>query len=261
MKLLFYTILTNNFDLIIHKSNIFAAPLIYTYPDITMSFKILYVTATGTEAEALKKIEGLDSVKGSYHTGNTTIYLLITGVGSVSTAWSMMDWISRNGKPDLAINGGIAGSYSEDIQIGDVVMPVSDCFADSGIEDGNIFKTLPEAGLQNENEFPFISGSIPADADYQNRMKTILRPAKAITVNTATGSESTRLKLVNKFNPDIETMEGATFFYICTREKIQFLALRAISNRVEPRNRNNWKIQTALQNLSEKLKEVIIRLE
>jgi futalosine hydrolase len=140
-------------------------------------------------------------------------------------------------------------------------MPASECFADSGIQDGNNFKTLYEAGLQKQNEFPFISGSISADSDYLNRMKSILRLVKAITVNTATGSESARIKLVNKFNPDIETMEGATFFYICTREKIPFLALRAISNRVEPRNRINWKIQTALQNLSGKLNEVIIRLE
>lgn len=226
-----------------------------------MSFKILYVTATGTEAEALRSIKGLDQSEGCYTAGNAEIFLLITGVGSVSTAWSMMEWISRNGKPDLAINGGIAGSFNHDIHIGDVVTPANDCFADSGIEDRDTFKTLFEAGLQDENEFPFVSGKIPADSFYLNRMKSILRPVNAITVNTATGSESAIIKLVNKFNPDIETMEGATFFYICTREKIPFLALRAISNRVEPRNKDNWKIHTALQNLSEKLNEVIIRLE
>ena len=56
-------------------------------------------------------------------------------------------------------------------------------------------------------------------------------------------------------------MEGATFFYICSREKIPFLALRAISNRVELRNRNKWNIPLALDNLSEKLNEVILTLE
>jgi len=56
-------------------------------------------------------------------------------------------------------------------------------------------------------------------------------------------------------------MEGATFFYICIREKIPFLALRAVSNKVEPRNRDNWNITLALNNLSEKLYEVITRLE
>ena len=75
------------------------------------------------------------------------ISVLVAGVGSVSTAWEMQKWFSVNEKPDLAINAGIAGSYKEDIKIGDVVMPVTDCFADAGIEDGDNFLTLSEAGL------------------------------------------------------------------------------------------------------------------
>ena len=42
--------------------------------------------------------------------------------------------------------------------IGDVVMPVSDCFADAGIEDGDNFLTLSEAGLTGADEFPFRNG-------------------------------------------------------------------------------------------------------
>jgi futalosine hydrolase len=55
-------------------------------------------------------------------------------------------------------------------------------------------------------------------------------------------------------------MEGATFFYICSREDIPFLALRAISNKVESRNKNNWNIDLALHNLSEKLIDVLLTL-
>jgi futalosine hydrolase len=66
--------------------------------------------------------------------------------------------------------------------------------------------------------------------------------------------------MVEKFNPDIESMEGATFFYICRREKIPFLALRAISNIVEIRNRSNWDIKLALLNLAEKLNEVFLTM-
>ena len=96
---------------------------------------------------------------------------------------------------------------------------------------------------------------------YTERLKSILKPVKAITVNTATGSETTRNRLMKKFNPDIETMEGATFFYICCREKIPFLALRAISNRVEPRDIKKWNIPLALNNLSEKLMEILLILQ
>ena len=72
---------------------------------------------------------------------------LVTGVGGISTAWAMKQWLSNNPYPDLAINAGIAGSYSDELKIGDVVMPVTDCFADMGIESGNKVMTLAEAGL------------------------------------------------------------------------------------------------------------------
>jgi futalosine hydrolase len=230
-------------------------------PDITMSFKILYVTATSSEADALKKIKGMISVPDGYRFGNFEISLLVAGVGSISTAWAMKQWISVNEKPDLALNAGIAGSYKDDFMIGDVVMPLSDCFADAGIEDGDNFLTMSEAGLCRADEFPFREGLLFADNRYCSQMNSLLKPAAAITVNTATGSEATRIKLLKKFNPDIETMEGATFFYICAWENIPFLALRAISNRVEPRNKSKWNIALALDNLSEKLNEVIKTLE
>ena len=192
--------------------------------------------------------------------GKFEIDLLITGVGSIATAWSLKQWITLNEKPDLAINAGIAGSFNDKLNIGDVVMPVSDCFADSGIEDGENFLTLSESGLMSADEFPYKDGLLYANNRYNEKMKSIFKPVRAITVNTATGSETTRGKLLKKFNPDIETMEGATFFYICSREDIPFLALRAISNKVEPRNKNNWDIDLALHNLSEKLIDVLLTL-
>jgi futalosine hydrolase len=227
--------------------------------DLTMSFKILYVTATRSEGDTLEKIRDMMPVPEGF--GKFEISLLVTGVGSIATAWALKQWITVNGKPDLAINAGIAGSYKDEFIPGDVVMPVSDCFADSGIEDNDEFFTLSEAGLINADEFPYKGGLLYSDSFYNDKIKNIIKPVKAITVNTATGSENSRSKLLKKFNPDIETMEGATFFYICCREKIPFLALRAISNKVEPRNKNNWNIALALNNLSEKLIDVLLTLQ
>ena len=48
----------------------------------------------------------------------------------------------------------------DEYRIGDVVMPVNDCFADAGIEDGDKFNTLFEAGLADPDEFPFRNGII-----------------------------------------------------------------------------------------------------
>ncbi|MGD0340666.1 MAG: futalosine hydrolase [Bacteroidales bacterium] len=223
-----------------------------------MSFKILLITATDAEAAAFRKIPGIESCEGGFLLGKCEICLLVTGVGSMATSWAMTKWFSSNQKPDLSINIGIAGSFSNDMVIGDVVVPVSDCFADAGIETGTGFITLEEAGLTDPDRFPFTGGKIVAENKYCSMALDFLKPAKAITVNSASGSEDTIRRLLKNYNPDIETMEGATFFYICSGERLPFLALRSISNRVEPRNKDKWNIPLALVNLSEKLKEFIL---
>lgn len=222
-----------------------------------MSFKVLYVTATAAEAIALSSI-GQNKKSGTcYRYGNSEIFLLIGGIGAVPTAWNICNWIAENGKPDLAVNAGIAGSFMTELAIGDVVMPVSDCFADYGIEDGNNFQTLFETGLSNGNEFPFRNGMIDADLSYTGKLTHLMKPVRALTVNTSTGSETTRKRLVEKFNPGIETMEGASFFYICAMQNIPFFAVRAISNMIGIRDRDSWNIPLALDRLSEKLAGIL----
>ena len=93
--------------------------------------KILYITATSIEAEAIINVVGLkaNSAKTGYRYNEMDIDLLVAGVGAVATTWNMSKWLSLNNPPCLAINAGIAGTFNPLIEIGDVVMPVSDCFA------------------------------------------------------------------------------------------------------------------------------------
>jgi futalosine hydrolase len=226
-----------------------------------MGTRVLIVFATSSEAEILNKIQGIIPCNDGYLLGKCTISLLVTGVGGISTAWGMKQWLSNNPHPDLAINAGIAGSFSQEFKTGDVVMPVTDCFADMGIESGDKVITLAEAGLSDPDLSPFEGGIIRAGNKYIDAAGNILKRVNGITVNTCSGSVSTIARLKNKFNPDIETMEGATFFYICAREKIPFLSVRAISNKVEPGSRDSWDIPLALSNLAEKMKEIILMLE
>lgn len=223
-----------------------------------MPLNILLVTATSEEADTLKKTEGIDIIPGGFIAGRCKVTTLVTGVGSIATAWAMSAWISSNEKPDLAINAGIAGSYREKISVGEVVVPVSDCFADAGVETKEGFLTLAEAGFQDPDRFPFRKGRMVSENSFVTKLTAKLRPVNAITLNTATGSQSTIEKLVSKYNPDIETMEGASFFYICSRAGIPFLGIRSISNKVEPRDRSKWNIKMALENLSEKLGEFLL---
>jgi len=214
-----------------------------------MSVRVLIVAATHVEADVASRIQV---------PGDMSVSTLITGIGSVATAWSLTKWISSNRLPDLVINIGLAGSFRESIKPGDVVMPVSDCFADSGTETGDGFLTLAEAGLEEPDRFPYSKGRIIADNNLLIKATGILNPVTAITVNTVSGTAGTIERLRIKYDPDIETMEGAAFFYVCRMSDVQFISLRGISNMVEPRDRNKWKIRPALDNLTTKLQEFLL---
>jgi len=214
-----------------------------------MSVRVLIVAATHVEADVASRIQV---------PGDMSVSTLITGIGSVATAWSLTKWISSNRLPDLVINIGLAGSFRESIKPGDVVMPVSDCFADSGTETGDGFLTLAEAGLEEPGRFPYSKGRIIADNNLLIKATGILNPVTAITVNTVSGTAGTIERLRMKYDPDIETMEGAAFFYVCRMSDVQFISLRGISNMVEPRDRNKWKIRPALDNLTTKLQEFLL---
>jgi futalosine hydrolase len=226
-----------------------------------MVTRVLMVFATSAESQILQNIQGIVSTDDGYSFGRSSINVLVTGVGGISTAWAMKKWLSNNPRPDLAINAGIAGSYSSKIKIGDVVVVATDCFADMGIESGDSFLTAAEAGLMDPDMFPFEGGVIHSRNKYLDGTLNILKKVRGITVNTCSGSVETIKKFRNKFNPGIETMEGATFFYICATEKISFLGVRAISNKVEPGNRDSWNIPLALENLAEKMKELLLTLD
>lgn len=225
-----------------------------------MSLSILFVTATAVEAEPLRKITGLDDAGRYISAGGHRFDLLITGIGPVATAWAMTRRLSMNPKPDLVINAGIAGSFRDDLLKGNVVVPVSDLFADAGVETSAGFLTLYEAGLEKADTYPFVEGRLISDNRYTQLATGIVRPVKAISVSASTGSLAAMERLKRKFDPDIETMEGAAFFYICSMEKIPSLAIRSVSNMVGPRDKTKWDIPLAIENLTLSLQDMVDKL-
>lgn len=222
---------------------------------------ILIVAATESEAEIVGRMNAARYGNESFSFRGFDISVLVTGVGTVMTAWKMKQWLSKSPRPSLAINIGIAGTFKDDIKTGEVVIPVTDCFADMGIETGSGFITLFEAGLSDPDRFPFRNGWINSDPILLSRLPGSLKQVRAITVNTSSGSSATISKYVLKYNPDIETMEGAAFFYVCCSEKIPFFSLRAVSNRISPGRKEKWNIPAALESLSQRLNEILLMPE
>ncbi|MFN8239889.1 MAG: hypothetical protein U0X39_03955 [Bacteroidales bacterium] len=224
-----------------------------------MSSRVLFVCATETEASSLKNAGVGSGDMKPFGNGDINFTILVTGVGGIATAWSLKKWLSMNPAPDLAINIGIAGSYNPAIIPGDIVIPVKDCFADLGIETNGQFVPLSSTSFLDGDGAPLRGGFIHCENEYLQKICPGSKRVTAATVNTATGSEASINRIKRFFNPDIETMEGATFFYIFAIEKIPFLAIRSISNMVEP-DRSSWDIGLAISRLATGVEEMIKQL-
>ena len=169
--------------------------------------------------------------------------VVITGVGMTATAFAL-------GKCNLAdyglvLNVGIAGSFDKQIELGSLVAVEMDTFAELGAEDHDNFLTIDELGF-GKNTFK---------ATYAVKN---LASVKGITVNKVHGNVATISKVSSQFNVQTESMEGAAVFYCCSEAKVDCGQVRAISNYVEPRNRDNWQIGLAVKNLNEWLLKFIL---
>jgi futalosine hydrolase len=70
-------------------------------------------------------------------------------------------------------------------------------------------------------------------------------------VNKVHGAEMSISATAAKLNPQLESMEGAAFFYACSQFSLPSIQIRAVSNYVERRNRDQWNIPLAIDNLNQ----------
>ena len=133
-----------------------------------------------------------------------------------------------------------------------------DCFADMGIEEKGKLSTLFENGFMEKNELPFSDGKL---INLSKILETISLPkARAVTVNKISDDESHNKMVQEKFASQIESMEGAAFHYVCLQQKINFLQLRSISNRVGERDKSKWKLKASIENLNKELIKIFDNL-
>ncbi|MDR2383708.1 MAG: futalosine hydrolase [Prevotellaceae bacterium] len=188
--------------------------------------------------------------------GNITV--ANTGVGIASTVYNLTKLL--NNRFDLVLNIGVAGSFSEKLNTGDVVAVCSETFGDFGIAAKNGFFTCFEENIVDANMFPFVEGILMSPNAEHIARNLSIPLVKGLTNNTVSGEEKLIKKMKDKFSPDIETMEGAAFFFVCLMENVPFAEIRSISNTVEPRDKSKWNIPLAIKNLSDKVNEYLAKI-
>jgi futalosine hydrolase len=217
--------------------------------------KILIVAATQGEIEPLFQVGSLESKVASegyqddLELKTQNLRLLITGVGMVATAFALGRHLATN-QYDLAINLGIAGSFNRSLNLGEVVEVTTDMLAELGAEDDEDFLPIEQLGF---GEGTFSASTTLSGIFSQNGIEgddLLPKHVAGITVNTVHGNEHAIRKVTNRVNAQVESMEGAAFFYACRKAGVPCLQIRAVSNYVEKRDRDSWQIGLAIKNLN-----------
>jgi futalosine hydrolase len=188
--------------------------------------------------------------------GPHEIDILETGVGMVATA----AWCSRvlaSARYDMALNVGVCGSFDSAFGPGSIVHVVSDRIAELGAEDGEAFLTIQALELLGADEWPFSGGALVNEHPPEHPALRSLPAVRGITVNTVHGNERSIAATVDRFKPQVESMEGAAFMYACLIQGVPFAQVRAVSNMVERRNRGAWKMQEALSALARAAADIL----
>lgn len=175
---------------------------------------------------------------------------LITGVGSPFAIYHIMQRLHQIDY-ELVVQAGIAGSFSKALALGQVVAVSKDNFADIGIVEKNQLITMFDSGFASASEFPFTNGWLVNNSSLPDALD--VQKVKAITVNTVTDEVNRINQLLAKYDPQVETMEGAALHYVCLQQNIPFLQLRGISNFVGERDKTKWDMEGAVNNLNNEL--------
>jgi futalosine hydrolase len=187
------------------------------------------------------------------------IEVLTTGVGMVATAVWCARALSRT-HYDVALNLGVCGSFDPALPPGSVVHVVADQMPELGAEDGEAFLTIQQMGLLGDDEFPYRGKQIVNGTPPQSSALHRLPGVTGITVNTVHGDPQSIAAVTSRFAPQVESMEGAAFMYACRVSDVPYAQVRAVSNMVERRNREAWKIGDALRHLGAAAAEIVATL-
>lgn len=174
---------------------------------------------------------------------------LTTGVGMMATVYHLMAAIQKK-EYDLLIQLGIAGSFDFKIPLGTAVCVADDVVAEMGVVENNEYKDIFTLQLADANSYPYQAGLL-ANPNKEMLLKTRLPHGKAVTVNQISTDHEVVNRYTHKYNAAIESMEGAALHYVGLMEHIPFLQIRGISNYVGERNKENWKINEAMQAYNE----------
>jgi futalosine hydrolase len=177
-----------------------------------------------------------------------SVDVVATGVGLMNATYALTRKFCRE-RPSLVIQAGIAGSFHSIYAPGMVVTVREEMAGDLGVLQQDQWQDVFDMGLDQENSPPWQEKKL-VNPHKQLLKKLQLECVRGITVNQVSTDAEVIRRMREKYMPVVETMEGAALHYVCLKEGIPFLQIRAISNMVGERNKSKWKMAEAISSLN-----------
>jgi len=212
--------------------------------------KMLITAATKMEIQPL--MDANNTIKT-----NAEIVFHTSGIGMMATTFSLARAIEQH-KPTLVVQAGIAGCFDALFPLGSTVVVGKEYIADLGVTENNLWLDIFDMNLADPNEFPYsnkqlINPNIPEFNVLKSPVVT------GVSVNNISTDTHIIQQIQQHYHPFIESMEGAAMHYVCLKNCIPFIQIRAISNIVGERNKKAWKLKESITSLNDYLKEYLTR--
>ena len=186
------------------------------------------------------------------------VSVLITGVGLMACTYALTKEVAVR-RPSAIIQAGVAGTFLPHLPLGSVVAVQSERVGDLGVMEGESFSSLFDLNLLNREETPWQNGKLANNGNLLT--KSGLPIVDGVTINEITTRHERIAYYRDHLQVQVESMEGAALHYVALLEKIPFLQLRSLSNFVGERDKKNWQLKKAIEQLNISLQHLLMQLE
>jgi futalosine hydrolase len=182
--------------------------------------------------------------------------LIFTGIGPVNTAHALTRAVEA-ARPALVLQFGIAGAYvPAALPVGALALATEEVYGDLGVltpqgwqpADLIGIPVVPPATPQAPptfNRFPLDPALVARALAVLQTLPLQVRAGPFLTLSQVTGVRALGDALHRRGGALCESMEGAAAAHVCALYRLPFLEVRGISNLVEDRDRERWRIATA----------------
>ena len=238
--------------------------------------KIILASATKDELDYLVSYLGgkWEEDRAIFSYKGMSFIAILTGIGLINAAMKLTLFL--NDKDISAIwMLGSCGSYSPDINIGDVIIASEEINADLGIQGREGWESPENFGFHllktkkgsyihrypclvpKNPKFKIQNSKLLDHLNLKGNFKVHVGPV--LSLSTVNGSHEQANILYNRFKALGENMEGAAAAQVAAYFEKTFIEIRGVSNIAGDRNKANWNFPLALRNSQEVGLQILLK--